>query len=373
MNRIEQFERGLQPFGNINHQQADQKLTDRMDYYGVPAVSIALIHDGILAWTRAYGVRNLTSSTPITPETRFPMASITKPIVGLAVLRLVQQGVLNLDVDVNHYLTSWKLPDSPHTQQHKVTLRHLLSHSAGTTVFGFWGYRPSGPIPTLLQLLDGLPPANTVPVRVATPPGSRWRYSGGGYCIIQQMLIDLLQQSFPALMTDLLLAPLEMHDSRFTVLPPPEEQTITACGHDATGAPIAEQWRAHPELAAGGLWSTPADIAKWVVAVQRSHAGHGTTLFTRKITQQLFTTQISNWGLGPAIDGEGATARFTHAGGKLGFRSYMAGYCERGQGAVIATNGERGDHLGVEILHSLARVYDWPDYYHYLDKQNVND
>lgn len=170
-------------------------------------------------------------------------------------------------------------------------------------------------------------------------------------------------------MADLILSPLEMHESRFTVLPPPEEQALTACGHDATGAPIAEQWRAHPELAAGGLWSTPADIAKWMIAVQRSHADHGTALFTREITQQLLTPQISNWGLGPAIDGEGATARFTHAGGKLGFRSYMAGYCERGQGAVIATNGERGDHLGVEILHSLARVYDWPDYYHYLDSQ----
>ncbi len=369
MDRIEQFERSLQPFGNINHQQADQHLTNRMHYYGVPAVSIALIHDGLLAWSRAYGVRDLTSLAPTTSETRFPIASITKPIVGLAVLRLVQQGMLDLDVDVNYYLTSWKLRDSQHTQQNKVTLRHLLSHSAGTTVFGFWGYRPSGPIPTLLQVLDGLPPANTAPVRVATPPGSRWSYSGGGYCIIQQLLFDVLQRSFPELMTDLILAPLEMDNSLFTVLPPSEEQAITACGHDATGAPIAEQWRAHPELAAGGLWSTPADIAKWVLAVQHAHAGHDVPFITREITQQLCTPQISNWGLGPAIDGNGATARFTHAGGKLGFRSYMVGYCERGQGAVIATSGERGDHLCVEIAHSLARLYDWPDYYHYLDSQ----
>jgi CubicO group peptidase (beta-lactamase class C family) len=209
----------------------------------------------------------------------------------------------------------------------------------------------------------------TAPVRVTAPPGSRWSYSGGGYCIIQQVLIDKLRQPFPTLMNELVLAPLEMQASQFTVQPPPENQTHTAHGHDATGAPIAEQWRAHPELAAGGLWSTPTDIAKWVMAVQRSRAGVGTTLLNRELTQQMLTPQISNWGIGPAIDGKGATARFSHGGGKIGFRSYMVGYCERGQGAVITTNGERGDHLCVEIMHSLARAYDWPDYYHYLDMQ----
>jgi CubicO group peptidase (beta-lactamase class C family) len=369
MDRIQLVERSLQPFGNVEHQQADQHLTDRMHYYGVPAVSIALINDGVLAWARGYGVRDAITATAITSDTRFPMTSITKPIVGLAVLRLVQQGLLDLDVEVNHYLTSWTLPDSTHTQQAKVTLRRLLSHSAGTTVFGFWGYRPSRPIPMLRQVLDGLPPANSVPVRVAAPPGSRWSYSSGGYCIIQQVLIDVLRQPFPALMTDLILAPLEMHASTFTVVPSPEHQAITAHGHDATGAPIAEQWRAHPELAAGGLWSTPADIAKWVIAVQHSRAGASTTLLRPELAQLLLTPQISNWGLGPAIDGKGATARFAHGGGKLGFRSYMVAYCERGQGAIITTNGERGDHLCVEILHSLARAYDWPDYYHYLDNQ----
>lgn len=368
MNQIELFEQGLQPFGDLEHQQADLHLVDRMRYYGVPGVSIALIHDGELGWTRAYGVRGPGDSQAITPATRFPIASITKPIVGSAVLRLAEQGVLDLDVDVNHYLSSWTLPDSPHTQETRVTLRHLLSHSAGTTVYGFWGYRPSGPIPTLLQVLDGLPPANTAPVRVARTPGTRWSYSGGGYTIVQQLLIDVMQQSFPDLMSDLILMPLEMHESRFVVQPPPDEESISALGHDATGAPIADGWRAHPELAAGGLWSTPSDIAKWVIAVQRAHAGDKASLFSPEITRQLLTPQIENWGLGAAIDGEGASKRFSHAGGKLGFRSYMVGYCERGQGAVIATNGERGDHLCVEIAHSLARVYDWPEYAHYLDE-----
>jgi CubicO group peptidase (beta-lactamase class C family) len=367
MDRIQQFEGGLLPFRDVEPQHAGQQLTDRMRYYGVPAVSIALIDDGSLAWARAYGVRDTGSAIAITPDTRFPIASITKPIVATAVLRLVQQGRLDLDVDINNYLTSWALPASPHTRQTKVTLRHLLSHSAGTTVFGFWGYRPSRPIPTLHQVLNGLPPANSVPVRSASPPGSRWSYSGGGYCIIQQALIDTFQRPFPELIAELIFAPLAMHASRCVVAPPPDQQANSAHGHDATGAPLAEQWRAHPELAAGGIWSTPADIAKWAIDLQRARAGASATLLSQQLAQQMFTPQISNWGLGTAIDGAGLTARFSHGGGKLGFRSYMVAYCERGQGAVITTSGERGDQLCVEILHSLARSYSWPDYYHYLD------
>jgi CubicO group peptidase (beta-lactamase class C family) len=367
MDRIQQFEHSLRPFGDINRQRTNHHLAERMLYYGVPAVSLAVIEDGKLAWARGYGARDGTASTPITPDTRFPVASITKPIVGLAVLRLVQQGVLDLDVDVNQYLTSWTLPDNRFTHQAKVTLRRLLSHSAGTTTYGFWGYRPSGSIPTLLQVLDGLPPANSVAVRVARLPGSRWSYSSGGYCIIQQVMMDVLRQPFPELMTELVLAPLQMRDSLFTVVPPPEYETIAAYGHDATGASLAERWRAHPELAAGGLWSTPTDMAKWAIAIQDTRAGANPGFLTQGLTRQMLTPQINNWGLGPAIDGMGATARFAHGGAKLGFRSYLVAYCERGQGAVITTNGERGDHLCVEILHSLARVYDWPEYYHYLD------
>jgi len=236
-------------------------------------------------------------------------------------------------------------------------------------VFGFWGYRPSGPIPTLLQTLDGLPPSNNVPVRVATTPGSRWSYSGGGYSIIQQLLIDVLQKPFPELMADLVLGPLNMHESRFTELPPTEEHAITAHGHDATGAPIAERWRAHPELAAGGLWSTPTDIAKWVIALQNANTGKDSTLLPQGTARQMLTPQISNGGLGTAVNGNGATAQLSHGGGKRGYRSYMMGYCERGHGVVITTNGERGDHLSLEIVHSLARIYDWPDYYHHMGSQ----
>lgn len=364
-----QFEQSLQPFRNVVHPDPDQLLVDRMRYYGIPGVSIALIEDGTLAWARGYGVCDVTSAVPVTSDTRFPVASLTKPIVGLTVLRLVQQGVLELDVDVNQYLTSWKLSETVHTRESKVTLRYLLSHGAGISTYGFWGYRPSKPIPTLLDVLDGLPPANSTPVRVVAKPGSRWSYSSGGYCIIQQLLCDVLGQPFPQLVADLVFAPLEMRASICAMLPPPELEASCAHGHDPTGGPIAERWRAHPELASSGVWSTPSDIAKLAIGLQRARTGEAQAILSTDLAEQMFTPQISNWGLGVAIDGAGLTARFAHGGAVVGFRSALVAYIDRGQGAVVTTNGDRGEELCVEVLHSLARVYGWPEYYHYLEKQ----
>jgi CubicO group peptidase (beta-lactamase class C family) len=285
----------------------------------------------------------------------------------MAVLRLVQEGVLDLDADVNRYLVSWQVPDSRFTGDQKVTLRRLLSHSAGITTYGFWGYRPSRPIPTLRQVLDGQPPANSVPVRVDTVPGSRWRYSSGGYTIIQQVLIDVLHQPFAQTMHDLVLAPLGMNHSAVYAAPPLELAASSACGHDATGAPIPENWRCHPELASAGLWSTAADLAAFMLEVQRSQLGQSNQVLSAGLANEMLTIQISNWALGFAIDGEGEAARFTHGGAELGFRCYLVGYRHRGQGAVVMTNGDRGDHLCIEILHSIARAQNWPAYYHYQD------
>lgn len=368
MDAIQRFEQDLHPFGDTTHVRGSRPLIERMHYYGVPGVSIAVIEDGVLAWTRCYGSLALNDATSVTIDTRFPAASISKPIVAMAVLRLVQEGMLDPDTDVNHYLTSWHVPDTVYTQQHKVTLRGLLSHSAGITLYGFWGYRPGVPVPTLQQILDGLPPSNAVPVRVDSPPGSRWRYSSGGYTIIQQLLIDVLNKPFADALHELVLTPLGMTSSTFSPVPPAEQEAIAARGHDATGAPILDKWRVHPELGSAGMWSTPTDIAKFVMDVQQSQQGQSNKVLSPDMIAQMLTVHISNWALGLAIDGEGQVARFAHGGAAVGFRCYMVAYCQRGQGAVVMTNGDRGDHLCIEVLHSLARAYGWPDYYHYQDK-----
>jgi CubicO group peptidase (beta-lactamase class C family) len=368
MNPIERVEGDLRVYGDTTHALPPQTLTARMQYYGVPGVSIAVVQKGEVAWARGYG-QCLSDSDEqwVSTTTPFPAASISKPIVALAVLRLVEQGVLDLDTDVNDYLTTWHMPASPLTKDRKVTLRWLLCHGAGTTVYGFWGYRPKAPVPTLLQVLEGQPPANNVPVRVDRTPGQAWRYSGGGYCIIGQLLSDVLGMPFPALMDQLVLSPLGMERSVFCEAPPAAWSAQVARGHDATGAPIADGWRIHPELAAGGLWSTPSDLAKVILAMQQAYQ-QGSSILSQVIARRMLEVQMSNWALGWAIDGTEQMARFAHGGGKVGFRCSIVGYCHDRHGAVIMTNGERGDHLCVEILHSLARAYQWLEYYHYLDK-----
>jgi CubicO group peptidase (beta-lactamase class C family) len=367
MDHIQAVEQGLQPFGDTTHVLGYRHLDERMAYYGVPGVSIAVIEDGTLHWARSYGLQSEETPTPVTRETRFPAASISKPLVALTVLRLVQDGILDLDTDVNHYLTSWRLPDNDYTQQQKVTLRGLLSHSAGVTTYGFWGYRPSASVPTLVQVLDGQTPANSVPVRVDTIPHTRWRYSSGGYCIIQQVLIDVLRKPFTQLIQEVALMPLGMDHSAFLSAPDATIAPFAACGHDPTGVAVPGRWRTHPELASTGLWSTPTDIAKFVIDVQQSLHDHSNKVLTVDTIREMLSIHIGNWALGVAIDGHGDVSRFSHGGAQVGFRCYMVGYCHRGQGAIVMTNGERGDHLCVEVLHSIARAYGWPNYYHFLD------
>lgn len=282
MDHIQAVEQGLEPFGDTTHVLGYRHLDERMAYYGVPGVSIAVIEQATLRWARSYGVQSEEISTPITPETRFSAASLSKPLVALAVLRLVQDGILNLDTDVNHYLTSWRLPASDYIRQHKVTLRGLLSHSAGVTTYGFWGYRPESSVPTLAQVLDGQPPANSVPVRVDTIPHTRWRYSSGGYCIVQQVLVDVLHMPFDRLMQNLVLRPLGMDHSAFLATPDAAIASLAAAGHDPTGVALPGCWRTHPELAATGLWSTPTDLARFVIDVQRSLHGQGNAVLTRE-------------------------------------------------------------------------------------------
>src|SRR5262249_52896144 len=160
----------------------------RMAHYHVPGLSIACIHNGTVEWTQAFGVVRV-GGAPVTPDTLFQAGSISKSLTALAVLRLVEQGKLNLDTDVSQYLRSWKIPTNNFTKQKKVTLRELLSHTAGATIHGFHGYTAGQTVPTLVQVLNGEKPANSAPVTIDFVPGTNFRYAGGGYAIVQQILV----------------------------------------------------------------------------------------------------------------------------------------------------------------------------------------
>jgi len=336
-------------------------IADRMRARHTPAVSVTVIDNGTLEWARAYGVVEAGTSGPVTTRTRFQAASISKPVAAMAALRLVQDGRLALDEDVNAKLSSWKVPENDLTKTEKVTLRRLLSHTAGLTVSGFPGYAATAELPTLLQVLDGAKPANTAPIRVNLRPGTEWRYSGGGYTVMQQILVDTVRRPFPALMRDMVLQPLRMQDSTYEQPIPEALRADAATAHDADGKPIAGRAHTYPEMAAAGLWTTPSDLARFAIGVRQALNGQSSVL-SAAMAKEMLTPLKADYALGLAVNGVGREARFGHGGSNAGFKCQMVAYIESGQGAVVMTNGDGGGRLAAELLRAIAAEYGWPGY-----------
>ncbi len=326
----------------------------------MPGVSVAVIADGELAWARGYGVLQAGESTPITERTLFQAASISKPVTAVAVLRLVQEGRLDLEEDVQAYLRSWRVPANS-AWQPRLTLRQLLSHTAGTTIHGFPGYHRAHALPTLRQVLDGVAPANTGPIRVDTVPGGQFRYSGGGTSIVQQVLLDVTGQPFPALMRELVLAPLGMERSTYAQPLPRDRWAEAASGHRYGGGRVAGDWHVYPEMAAAGLWTTPTDLVRLALEVQAVSAGRPGKVLTQASVEAMLVAQAGGpVGLSFFVEGEGPTRRFGHGGSNEGFRCQFLAYVEQGLGAAIMSNGDPGWQVGAELLGAIAREYGWP-------------
>jgi CubicO group peptidase (beta-lactamase class C family) len=359
--RIRRIEQGLIPEPTLRNQEFPRAaLADRMAINSVPGLSVAVIDDYQVAWARGYGVHEAGRPDKVTSETLFQAASISKPVTAAAVLRLVDQGRLDLDEDVNAYLTSWKMPANG-LWQPRVTLRHLLCHGGGTTVHGFPGYRRDETLPSVRQVLDGEPPANTPAIRVNALPGTQMRYSGGGTTIVQQLLVDITGTPFPDLMRDLVLDPLGMRDSGYEQPLPESRWGSTTSGHRSRGGVVAGQWHIYPEMAAAGLWTTPADLARFAIEIQLARAGRSERLFSKTIVDQMLTPQVDEHiGIGFFLDGKDSTLRFSHSGGNEGFRCLLLAYAERGQGAVVMTNSDDGWIMLDEIFRAIAIEYSWP-------------
>jgi CubicO group peptidase (beta-lactamase class C family) len=357
--RIQRVENGLLPATVVQGEPPlRMKLSERMKFYRTPGVSIAVINNGKLEWARGYGYRSVDNQQAVTTETIFQAASISKPLTAVAVLRLVEQGKLGLDDDVNKHLTTWKVPYGDSTKNEGRTIRRVLSHTSGFTVSGFLGYSSDQPVPGLLQILDGKPPANSAPIRVDIAPGTKYRYSGGGYVVLQQLLMDVTKTSFSELMQPIFRT-LRMRHSSFES-PPPSGNF--ASGHLPDGKVIAGGWHSYPELAAAGLWTTPSDLAQFMVELQKSANGKSKRLLSPNAATQMLTPQIENAGLGLMIDGKDASRRFSFSGSNVGYKAFMVGYMNSSQGAVVMTNAESGAPLALEILRSVAAEYGWPDY-----------
>lgn len=362
--RIERVEKGLLPPAVLKGETpAKMKLADRMQSYKTPGVSIALINEGRIEWARGYGVLEAGGKEPVTPETLFQAASISKSLSAMLALRLVEQGKLDLDSDVNKRLVSWKVPENEFTKDQKVTLRRLLAHTAGVTEPGFLGYPVDEALPNLRQILEGEKPANSRPIRVDMKPGTRFRYSGGGYVILQQLMMDVTGMSFPALMQKTLLQKLGMTHSTFQQPLSPDLTSRAAAGHLPNGEEMKGKWSVLPELAPAGLWTTPTDLARFVIEVQKSRLGKSNKVLSTASINQMLTPQIDDVALGLFVDGQGSSTRFSFGGANVGFKCRMLGYMNSGQGVVVMTNSENGAELIAEILRSVAAEYGWPDFH----------
>jgi CubicO group peptidase (beta-lactamase class C family) len=313
---IRAVENGLVPPAATGREQK-WNLQERMAFYKVPAVSIAVINNYEIKWAKAWGVTESGGAIAATPDTLFQAAQISESVGAMAVIHLIERGKLNLDANVDDYLKSWKVPENDFTRVKAVTLRELLSHSAPTTIVGFSGYNVRVGRPGLSQILRGVPPANNPAVEVAGIPGSRWQYSGGGFEVIQQVLEDLSGEPFPQLMQTTVFAPLGMTHSYYAQPLPSSLETAAAVGTFADGLEVPGKWHVYPELMAAGLWTTPSDLARFAIALMKAERGESNPVVSAEGIAQMLHPQLSTdapefsqSGLGIFVHGIGDGARF---------------------------------------------------------------
>lgn len=338
----------------------DRFVLEQMAMRHVQGLSLAIVENGKIVSARAYGVTDRGVNNAVTTSTRFQAGSISKPVAALGALHLVEKGKLALDTDVNATLKSWKLPASEFTATTPVTLRGLLSHTAGLTVHGFPGYDADSVVPSLVQVLDGTAPTNTAAIRNDIAPGTKWRYSGGGYTVMQQMIIDVTGQTFPDYMQQAVLVPLGMTLSSYEQPPRGALAAATAAGHYTDGGIVHKRWHVYPEMAAAGLWTTPSDLARFAIGVQQAYAGKS-KIISLAMAKQMLTVQRDNYALGVAIQGTGENLWFSHNGRDEGFDASLSAAAETGQGVAIMINANDNSGMVPRIAAFIARKYGWPN------------
>jgi len=334
-----------------------EEVLFRMNRSDVPGLGIALVNNGRLEWARGYGVLRAKGDAQVTERTRFQAGAISELVTAIAALRLVQQGKLGLDESLNQKLSTWKIPENEWIRQKSPTLRQSLSHCAGFNIPEFTFKRKSHP--RLLDVLEGKD--DTPAVEVGTEPGTRLAPSIGGYCAMQQLLMDVAGKPFPVLMQDLVLAPAELKESTFEQPLPRAFDADAAVGHLVDLEPLPFRWHnCAPVLAARGLWSTPGDLARLIVALAESHQGKAKSLLAQPEIHALLTPVTDDAGPGCLLNGKERGISIVQQGANPGYTCRLVAYPATGQGAVVMTNSDTGERLIDELLENLKQEYGWP-------------
>ena len=346
-------------------------IQGQMAAYNIKGVSIAVIKDYKIDWAAGYGWADAEEKRPVTTGTRFQAASISKSLNSLGILKLAELKKIDLDADINNYLKSWKFPYDSLSNNKKISVRNLLSHTAGLSVHGFGGYEVSDVLPTVIQILNGEKPANSPPIRSEFEPGKKFQYSGGGTTITQLLVTDLTGMRYEEYMKKNVLDPLGMSNSFFTQPPPAGTKNLATGYYSGSGKPVKEKYHVYPEQAAAGLWTTPTDLAKYIIETQLAWKGKSAKVLTSKTTHERLTPYIdSEAALGSFMIKKADELWFSHNGGNEAFLCNSFGNLDNGNGVVIMINGDNFAIIS-EISNSVASVYGWKDFYKPVFRKKV--
>lgn len=336
-------------------------IGELMREFSVPGLSVAVVRDFQIHWAKGYGTADVETGAPVDPETMFQAASISKPVAAMAVLRAVQDGLFSLDDDINDILESWTLDGSGFTENRPVTPRSLTSHTSGLgDGFGFPGYDPTAAIPTPVQILEGHEHSNVGLIFMEREPMSFYEYSGGGVTVMQQALSDARGRPFEEIMRDDVLRPLGMVHSSYEQPIAPERDVNAARAHGRAGESMGAKWHLYPEMAAAGLWTTPTDLARLVIEVQRSAVGESNRVLSEALVQEMLSpVGVGPFAIGFTIAQMGEGWYFGHGGSNWGFRCVLLAHKVKGYGLVIMTNASQGGPVMTEISRRIQRVYEW--------------
>ena len=360
---VKSVEHGLMRAAYLKGLRPDKlALRDRMPFYRVPGVSLAVIDRNRLEWARAYGEKDVQTHQPLTTDTVFQSGAFSQVVASAAALRLVEQGRLDITREVNRQLVSWQIPED--ARRDKIIPRELMAHAAGLSDQVFSGYMQAEPLPSLAQILDGEKPANSIPVWL--PPArlvpTQVQYSESGYIVLQQLLEDVAGLPFPGFIMRTIFQPLKLAGSTFDVPLPEDFRSRTASGHLREGQVVTGLWRNYPESAAKGLWTTPSDFAAFLSDLLQSATVGAGKLLTPETARYFLGPRVENAGFGFFVEGDGDDINFNLRARTRGYTSFMTMYPAKGQGAVIMTNSENGFVLIQEILCALSEAYRWPHY-----------
>lgn len=359
--RIRRVENSLNPGLVFGDSLPNYNLEQRMRETGIKGLSLAVISNYRIEWAKGYGWADEENKISVSPDTRFQAASISKSINSMGLLKLSEQGKLDPEADINLYLKSWQFPYDSLSRGKKISTNNLLSHTAGLDIHGFWGYKRTDSLPALLQIIKGEKPANSKPVKSLFEPGKMFKYSGGGTTISQLLLMDITGKSYAEWMKKNILRPLGMKNSSFRQ--PPADSWQLATGYLRSGKAIEGRYFIYPELAAAGLWTTPTDLARYIIDCQLTLKEDKGKILKKETMLKRMTPYIDKYSaLGVIIQTKGTENWFNHNGGNQGFLCTSWGSMKDGKGVAIMINGEDFSVAG-ELLNSVAIVYGWKDFY----------